>query len=97
MRLPPFFRRHPRAQFPWGPVPHVLRVPARQVCDPVVLLVLMKPDDRLLRHSIQEISFLRLGQNNRCPAQRSKLIVHGPELLSVTLRTTFAAIGVLMS
>jgi hypothetical protein len=38
---------HPRAQFPWWPMSHVLRVTAREVGNPLVEVVLMKADDHL--------------------------------------------------
>jgi hypothetical protein len=51
MCSPSVFSDHPRTQLPWRPMPHVLRVATGQLCDPIAVLILMKSDDRLLRHS----------------------------------------------
>ena len=46
MLLAAFFADHPGPQRPWRTMAHMLRVAARQVRDPVFVLVLMKTDDR---------------------------------------------------
>jgi hypothetical protein len=46
--LPPaLLGDHPRAQFPWWAMPHVLRVTARKFGNPLRQVVLMKADDNL--------------------------------------------------
>ncbi len=50
MRAPTDFRCYPRAQLPGRPVPHMLRMSACQVGDPVPVLVLVEADNLLLRH-----------------------------------------------
>lgn len=45
-------RGYPLAHEPWRIVPHVLVVPAFQLCDPVQLIVLMEADDASLHTSV---------------------------------------------
>ena len=47
-RAAALFGQHPRADLPRRVVPNMLVVTARQLGDPVVLIVLMKACDRLL-------------------------------------------------
>jgi hypothetical protein len=43
--LSPLRRQHPQTPRQWGIVAHVLLVPALQICDPVMMFVLVKADD----------------------------------------------------
>ncbi len=46
--FPLCMRRHPRTDAPGGIVPHMLTMPAREICDPIPMFITVKPDDALL-------------------------------------------------